>query len=143
MDGGSLGQWALCFYHFRRTMLAVPAAAPFASVSACRTTFMELIRPGQALVLYSLFNQWLAALQLLGLSSSFLPPSSLATAAKWQIARLTLGPKLHVLHVRRCNVCYVHSSIPFFYSTLFLLLHACFLCSSLGCLCNFFHMFTA
>lgn len=35
--------WALCFYHFRCTMPSVPAAAPFASVSACHTTFMELI----------------------------------------------------------------------------------------------------
>lgn len=68
LDCGPL--WALCFYHFRCTMpTVVPAAAPFTSVSACLTTFMELIAPDLAqrhphpylLALYSLFNQWLSA----------------------------------------------------------------------------------
>lgn len=89
--------WALCFYHFRCTMPKpprVPAAAPFTSVSACLTTFMELILPDLAhrhrhshshshrhlLALYSLFNQWLSAFHR-GLETC---------SRKWQIARPTL-----------------------------------------------------
>lgn len=112
-QGGPL--WALCFYHFRCTMPTVPAAAPFTSVSACLTTFMELIAPVLAhrptiylpFILYSISG----SLPFTGASrpareNGKLRPSfyQAADADAAAAPALSLSPG---------SVCYVHSSIPF------------------------------
>jgi len=137
--------WALCFYHFRCTMPSVPAAAPFASVSACHTTFMELIIPlnGQLLALYSLFNQWLSAFhQVLGLQ--ILSPGTSSWNGKL-CAPVTVLQSLDVrVRVRLSNVCYVHSSIPFHsFCVVFLVCVLAFCVLRSVAFVIFFHMFTA
>lgn len=146
VDCGPL--WALCFYHFRCTMpTVVPAAAPFTSVSACLTTFMELIAPDLAhrhphlhlLALYSLFNQWPSAFHR-GLEELL---EKMANCAPHSAPSLSPG-----------SVCYVHSSIPChsFAQRCFSCLRALpalyssalrFSGSRLGLARNFLHMFTA
>lgn len=99
--------WTLCFYHFRCTMPTVPAAAPFTSVSACLTTFMELIapllahRPGPSTC--PLFS-----IQSVALCLSPGPrdlPEKMANCAPHSTRLLCVCPP--------GSVCYVHSSIPF------------------------------
>lgn len=142
VQGGPL--WALCFYHFRCTMPTVPAAAPFTSVSACLTTFMELIAPVLAhrptiylpFILYSISG----SLPFTGASR----PAPLILPGCWcWCCCCSCSESVP----RQCLLCPLIHSVPFFRLALFFLF-AClagflFLCSLAGTARNFLHMFTA
>lgn len=155
VDCGPL--WALCFYHFRCTMpTVVPAAAPFTSVSACLTTFMELIAPDLAhrhphphphlLALYSLFNQWPSAFHR-GLEELLEKMANCAPHSTRLLLRVC-PPAVSVMSTHPFHALPCHSFAQRCFSCLRALPALCssalrFSGSPHGLARNFLHMFTA